>query len=181
MDHTIALGRLRAMAKKRKDFEEEHFEGKSKDEVDPALFEKYSQMQAEFQAFGARCNADPELMDLVACWMVGVRSPQPVSEDLMAEVMQVPEGPARTQAIHDALLRQGGMAQAVVNSLKRNGYHIHSNELGLLGWRVGCRATEGASRRLCGLLHRQFHAAIKSEIIIVERWFADFTLLANGK
>jgi len=79
----------------------------------------------------------------------------------------------------EAFQRLGGMPNSISRALSQIGYQQHSREVMRGGWRIGMRCTEGASRRLCALLHRRFRAAIESGAISVERRFADFAMHRN--
>ena len=174
MDQRVAMARKQAMVDAKDKYLAENLNVREPEDVDHDKLQRLSQAVSEIHAFGARMNGDPELMDMLAIWSVAVRCVQPVPAELIDSIAA--RGDCDV-AVREAVLRQGGMAQAVVSAMKDAGYDIHGNEIATGGWRISVRCTESSSRRLCAILHRKFHKAIKSEVIFVERWFADFTLL----
>lgn len=182
MDYQRALARMAELGAAREKFLEEHIEplareaekaGKAQWEIPPDLRQQLAQHNSEIQTFGAQLNAIPEFQDVMPHWNVTITGLQSIEPDFIDALGKAPD---RGRAMDEAFQRLGGMPNAISRCMAQVGFTQHSREVMRNGWRIGMRCTEGASRRICAILHRRFRSAIESGSISVERHFADHSL-----
>lgn len=136
------------------------------------LMAEHLRLKNAVHEFGCILNSVPEFQDILVNWNVQVSGTHSLSKDVVNRLIECGRGGRAKEAF--GLL--GGIPLAVYLAIEGLGFQMTRKEANKSMWSIHSHTSEGASRRLTAVLHRQFAKAIAKEIIVVRRSFVGYQM-----